>query len=261
MATSPESGTMLSRLVYVPKTDGPHVRLGLLWFVGAVVACAIGPIAVAFLFSSLATVSALQTSRVWMRRGREVDWLVATIGSAAVVLAAQLGAALAGLALLGMVASSLIAAKVAPARSDEVFARAGRTLRSGAVAAVAAASVVILARTDMGALVVLLVLVSVYEVGDYLVGTGSNLPIEGPVAGIAAVLVLTFTESVFQLGPFEAQATWVFGGMVAVGAPLGAVVGSAIAPGADAAGPALRRLDAWLITAPAWCWMLWGYLN
>ena len=261
MAPAPEPGTLLGRLAYVPKADGPHVRLGILWFVGAVVACVIGPVAVAFLFASLAAVSAIQTSRGWMRRGREVDWLVAAIGSAAVVLAAQLGTALAGLAVLAMVAASLIAAVIAPARRDEVIARAGRTLRSGAVTAVAAASVVILARTDMGALVVLLVLVSVYEVGDYLVGTGSNLPIEGPVAGIASVLVLTFTEAVFQLGPFDAQAAWVFGGMVAVGAPLGSVVGSALAPGADAAGPALRRLDAWLITAPAWCWMLWGYLN
>lgn len=261
MSASSGSPSLLQRLAYVPKDDGPHARLGILWFVAAVAACVVGSIAVAVVFAVIAAVAAIQTSKAWIHKGREVDWLVAAIGAALVTLAAQLGTALAGLAVLAMVVASFVAAALAPSRTDYVLARAGRTLRSGVVVGITAASVVILARTDMGAMVVLLVLVSVYEIGDYLVGTGSGLPIEGPVAGIAAVLVLTFTEAVFQLGPFNSQAAWVFGGMVAVGAPLGAIVGSALAPGADTAGPALRRLDAWIIVAPAWCWMLWGYLN
>jgi hypothetical protein len=97
--------------------------------------------------------------------------------------------------------------------------------------------------------------------GDYLVGTGANGMVEGPIAGMAAVLVLTFTEAVFQLGPFDARAAWVFGGMVAALAPLGAPLASALAPAADAKVPALRRLDAWLVLAPVWCWLLWDYLG
>ena len=120
---------------------------------------------------------------------------------------------------------------------------------------------VALARSDIAAVAILLVLVSGFEVGDYLVGTGANGVIEGPIAGMAAVLVLTFVEAVFQLGPFDARSAWVFGAMVAVLAPLGAPLASALAPSADAQVPALRRLDAWLVVAPVWCWMLWDYLG
>ena len=78
---------------------------------------------------------------------------------------------------------------------------------------------------------------------------------------MAAVLVLTFTEAVFQLGPFDARAAWVFGGLVAVLAPLGAPLASALAPASTAKVPALRRLDAWLLVAPVWCLLLWDYLS
>jgi hypothetical protein len=134
-------------------------------------------------------------------------------------------------------------------------------VRTWALPAVAAASVTAIARADLGAVTILLVLVSGYEVGDYLVGTGAGGLVEGPIAGIVAVLVLTFAEAVFQLGPFDARAAWVFGGLVAALAPLGAPVASWLAPAADARVPALRRLDAWLLVAPLWCWMLWDYLG
>jgi hypothetical protein len=53
----------------------------------------------------------------------------------------------------------------------------------------------------------------------------------------------------------------VFGGLVAVLAPLGAPLASALAPASTAKVPALRRLDAWLIVAPVWCVLLWDYLS
>jgi hypothetical protein len=104
------------------------------------------------------------------------------------------------------------------------------------------------------------VLVSAYEIGDYLVGSDAGSIFEGPLSGMAAVIVVTFAEAVFQLGPFDARAGWVFGGIVAVLAPLGAPLGSALAPASRAAGPGLRRIDAWLIVAPVWCLMLTNYL-
>ena len=48
---------------------------------------------------------------------------------------------------------------------------------------------------------------------------------------------------------------------VAALAPLGAPLASALAPSAQAAGPALRRLDAWLVVAPVWGLMLSNYLS
>jgi hypothetical protein len=134
-------------------------------------------------------------------------------------------------------------------------------LRSAILPAIAAGSVVLIGRTDMGALVVLLVLVSAYEVGDYLMGSEANSLFEGPLSGIAAVLVVTFAEAVFQFGPFDSRAGWVFGGLVAVLAPLGAPLASALAPSAALAGPALRRLDVWFVVAPLWGLMLGSYLS
>jgi hypothetical protein len=113
----------------------------------------------------------------------------------------------------------------------------------------------------MSALVILLVFISAYEIGDYLMGAEAGSLFEGPLSGIAAVIVVTFVEAVFQLGPFETRAGWVFGGLAAALTPLGAPLASALAPSAQAAGPALRRLDAWLVVAPVWGLMLSNYLS
>ena len=249
------------RFAYVPRVDGPHGRLGVVWFVVAVAACSLGTVPAGLLFAGLASVAALQTSVAWRQAGHADDRFVAG-GSALVVgLAAIVGTAFAGLAMLAGVGVSLFAAMVASGRDESVAVRAGRTVRTWVLPALTAASIVAVARVDVSALVILLILVSGYEVGDYLVGTGANGMVEGPIAGMAAVFVLTFTEAVFQLGPFDARAAWVFGGLVAVLAPLGAPLASALAPAATAKVPALRRLDAWLLVAPVWCLLLWDYLS
>jgi len=49
---------------------------------------------------------------------------------------------------------------------------------------------------------------------------------------------------------------WVFGALVAVLAPIGSLVASALVPSASAASPALRRLDAWMVVTPVWAWLL-----
>jgi hypothetical protein len=248
------------RFAYRPVVDGPHGRLGVAWFAVAVGACALGEVAVGLLFTGLAAVAALQTSVAWQRTGREVDRHVAGLGTLVVGLAALLGTAAAGIALLASIGTSVGAAALARDREEPVWARAGRTVRAWVLPALVAVAVTAIARLDLGAVTVLLVLVSGYEVGDYLVGTGAAGVVEGPVAGIAAVGVLTFTEAVFQLGPFDARAAWVFGGLVAALAPLGAPLASAMAPSAETRLPALRRIDAWLVVAPVWCVLLWDYL-
>jgi hypothetical protein len=248
------------RFAYRPRVDGPHGRLGVLWFLVAVGACLAGWYAVGLLFTAVATVAALQSTVAWQQAGREVDRQVAGAGAAAVGLAALLGTAFAGIAMLAGVAVTVGAAALASDRREPIAVRAGLTLRSWVLPALAATAVTAIARLDLGAAAILLVLVSGYEVGDYLVGTGAAGLVEGPVAGMAAVGVLTFSEAVFQLGPFDARAAWVFGGLVAVLAPVGAPLASALLPGPDARAPALRRLDAWLVVAPVWCVLLWDYL-
>jgi hypothetical protein len=247
---------------------GPRGRLGVLWFVVAVAASALGLWAVAALFAGVAGVAALQTVAAWRRARRPQVQFVAGSTAALLPLAAAFGIALVGaVALLGVVAA-VVASVVAraamprgrPARPG-VLVLAGITLRCGFFPGVGAAAAVLVARTDMTAFVVLLVLVSGYEVGDYLVGTGAGSRVEGPLAGMVAVMVLTFALSVFQFGPFDSLGAWVFGGLVAVAAPLGGILGAMLVPTAAVVGPGLRRLDAWLVVSPLWAWLLWGYVG
>ena len=254
MSGSRATPSLVRRFAYLPKPDGPHARLGVVWFVLACVACALGTIAVAVLFAVVAAIAAMQTSRAWVEAGRRATPLLAGVVAAVVPVTSIVGPIGFGAGVAVAIAIAIVGGVVL--RSDLLVG-----LRAGILPAIAAGSVVLIGRADMGALVVLLVLVSAYETGDYLMGSEAGSVFEGPLSGIAAVLVVTFAEAVFQLGPFETRAGWVFGGLVAVLAPLGAPLASALAPSAESAGPALRRLDAWLVVAPVWGLMLINYLS
>jgi hypothetical protein len=249
----------VERIVSGYDLDGPRVRMGIGWFVLAIAAAWAGMVAVAVLFGLVAGVAALQTSAAWRRAGVRNDQLLAGIGALVVTLVAMFGIAITGLGLVVFVVAALVVAAARPGRSP-AWLRATITVRSGYFVALAASSAVLIDRTDGAALITLIVLVSGYEVGDFLVGTGASNPVEGPVAGIAAVIVLTFAVSVFEFPPFEAGSAWVFGGLVAVLAPLGRFAAPILLPGPDARVPALRRLDSYLLVTPVWAWMLWSYL-
>ena len=254
MSGTKANSTIVRRLVYLPKPDGPHARLGVLWFIAACAACALGTIAVAVLFSVLAAVAAMQTVRAWVDAGRKSNPIVSGVAAAVVPIAALAGS-------IGFGAGLIVATTVVVVVSGVLRSNVLVGLRSTILPALAAGSVVLTGRTDMGALVVLLILISAYETGDYLMGSEAQSIFEGPLSGIAAVMVVTFAQAVFQIGPFETRAGWVFGALVAVLAPLGALLASVLAPTSESAGPALRRLDVWLVVAPVWCWMLSNYLS
>jgi hypothetical protein len=249
----------VERIVSGYDLDGPRVRLGLAWFVLALVSAWAGMVAVAVLFGLIAGVAALQTSAAWRRAGWGSNQLLAGAGAVVVTLAATLGIAFTGLVLILFVTVAVAVAFIQPGRIPPL-PRAAITIRCGFFVGLAAASAVLIDRTEAAALITLIVLVSGYEVGDFLVGTGASNPVEGPLAGIAAVVVLTFAVSVFEFPPFESGSAWVFGGLVAVLAPLGRFAAPILLPGPDARVPALRRLDSYLLATPVWAWMLWGYL-
>ena len=249
----------VERLVSGYDLDGPRVRMGIAWFAIAVVSAWLGMVAVALVFGLVAGAAALQVSAAWRRARRPPDQLLAGIGALTVTLTATLGIASAGLAMIVFVGAAVGAAFLRPGRLPPLV-RASITIRSGFFVGLAAASAVLIDRTDAAALITLIVLVSGYEVGDFLVGTGASNPVEGPVAGIAAVIVLTFAVAVFEFPPFESGSAWVFGGLAAVLAPLGRFAAPILLPGPDARVPALKRLDSYLIVTPVWAWMLWGYL-
>jgi len=246
--------SLVARFAYVPKPDGPHARLGVVWFLAACLAAALGTVAVAVLFAAVVAVGSIQNMRAWKAPDSAANRLVAGSASAVIPIAALIGPIGLVLGVVVAVGLSLLAPLVTGMKPVLL-------LRSAIVPGLAAGAVVLTARIDMSAFVVLLVLVSAYEVGDYLMGADAGSVFEGPLSGMAAVVMVTFVETVFQLGPLETRAGWVFGAMVAVLAPLGAPLASALAPSAESTGAALRRIDAWILVAPLWCWALSNYMG
>ena len=186
--------------------------------------------------------------------------MVAGLTGLGLPLAAAVGTGALGLASLVAALAAVVAAAVDGRRRSTVLADAGLTLRCGYLAGLAGASLVVIARLEIGAAVSLVLLVCAYDVGDFLVGTGASTPVEGPIAGIVAVVVVTFTIGVFSIPPFDLGSAWVFGGMAAALCPLGQVVATAVLPAADARAPSLRRIDSLLLVAPLWACALWSYL-
>jgi len=254
------STSWVERFVSGYELDGPRVRLGLLWFVAAVAAAAIGVGATAVVFGVVAGAAGSQAAAAWRREGCRSNQAVVGLGALLLPVSAAFGIGVLGAAAIAYVVAALAAGAVDRSPRATVVANAGYTIRAGFFIGIAGSSAVLLDRTSAAALVALIVLISGFEVGDYLVGTGASNPVEGPIAGIAASLVLTFAIASFAFDPFETSSAWVFGGLATVLTPLGSLAGSALVPSADARVPALRRLDSWLIVGPVWAFMLWTYL-
>jgi len=245
------------RYAVVYDIDGPLVRLGMLWFVVAAGSLAVGPLPAAVVYGGAAAIAAAQTARAWRRQEdapeSHPNELVAAGLAGGMVLGACLGAGGAGLALLAGVAVAVLVATADTASTNPTLTDAGWTIQCALLPGLAAMSVVLLTRLDQGSAIALLLLVSAYETGDYIVGSGAGNPFEGPVAGLAAVVVVTFIVSTLPISALDFTQSWVFGGIVAVLAPLGQLLASALLPAADSRASALRRLDSLLLTAPLWC--------
>jgi hypothetical protein len=87
--------------------------------------------------------------------------------------------------------------------------------------------------------------------------------VEGPVAGILLVLVMTgaLSVDVIQPPPFEGGTIWLFGIIAAILCPVGQIAASAILPRAGAPARALRRLDSYLVAAPVWLVLMWAEVH
>lgn len=237
--------------------EGPKVRLGILWFFLALVALAIGPLPTALLYGAVAAVAAAQVARARRRRRSPAERPTEAVAAAiagAVTIGACLGAGGSGLAMLGGVAFAYVTATGDVRSPNRAITDAGWTLQCALPVGLAAMSMVLLARLDQGSAIALLLLVSAYEAGDFLVGSGARNPYEGPAAGASAIVVITFIVSTLPISTLTFGQAWLFGGIVAVGAPLGQMAASAILPSAQAPATALRRLDSLLIVAPIWAW-------
>lgn len=240
------------RLAVVYDIEPPHVRLGMAWFALVVAAIALGgTLGVAAVYGATAALAAYQCARCWRRRKpNRPDPLVAAAIGAGLPLAAAVSTAALGMAVLASVAVALVRASTE--RSTPFVATAARTLQCSLWVGGAAAGMVCAHRFESWAAIGLLLVVSAYETGDYLVGSGSRNVAEGPIAGIAAVLVVQFAVAAAGFEPFKIGNGLGFALLAAVLAPAGQLVASLVLPAAAAPAPAVRRLDSLILLAPVW---------
>jgi len=117
--------------------------------------------------------------------------------------------------------------------------------------AIGAGAFVLVRSEDVVAAVVLLLMASAYEAGDYIVGSGAGNPIEGPLAGITTSVLIGLPLALLLVKPFDDAGTGLLV-FAAAAMPFGQIVASAVLPGAAAPAPALRRIDTLLLLAPLW---------
>jgi hypothetical protein len=247
-----------SRFGIVYDIDGPRVRLGIVWFVAAVVACAVATAALAVVVAAVAALAAAQTAQALRNRWRRPSLGVAAAVGASIPLAAAFGVALAGLTIVvATIAATLLAGAVRPRRTDPLV-DSGAVVRSAVFVGLGAAALVVLHRFDVGAAITLLVMASAYEAGDYLIGSGASNAVEGPLSGVLALVVVTGALAVAQPPPFTGGGLWLYAVVAGATIPIGQVIASAILPRAGAPAPALRRLDSYLLSGPTWLVLLWA---
>ena len=243
-------------------TDGPKISLGILWFVAVVGA---GWLATPLLAAVVAGVAGLAAWQVGTSFQPIVDPAVASGIAVVIALSGVFGALGVGVGMvLGTIGAFLIVAGLAspepvldrrgrPVASHEALLHRGELLvRSSLPGAVAAASLVAIERLDFGGFVAIVVLISAYEIGDFLIGSGSANAVEGPVAGIVALAVAGAGVYLVLPAPFDTNSFPLFAVLTAVAAPLGQIAASAVLPRGVVWAPALRRLDSSLLAAPLW---------
>jgi hypothetical protein len=247
------------RYAVVYDVNAPHVRLGLLWFLVVCAALALDVAAVATVYAITAALAGLQTAKAWHPCGRHPNELVSALIAGAIPIAAVAGPKAVGVAVLASVVAAVVGGTATSEARRNPVASVGFTIQSGLLVGLAAASPVLAYRVEVGAAAALVVFVSVYEMGDYLVGSGSKNAVEGPLAGFTAIAVFAFALWVVTFPPFSDNSLLAFGAMAAGLCPLGQLLASAILPRSDAKAPALRRLDSLLLLGPAWVVALWSY--
>ena len=247
------------RLSVPYRTDGPKITLGVLWFAAVIAALRVSPLAVVAVAGVVAVVAALQTGQAWTRHtlaDRRVSGLLAG-GTAAGAAAGTFGLGVAvSLCAIGALAYCAFGVRHrvrnAAERRESVIRMTEVTIRSSLPVGLAAGSLGALAGWFPEAAFALVVLVSAYEMGDFLVGTGSANAVEGPIAGIVCLGVVAFGLFLVLPEPFDATTLPLFAALTAICCPVGQIAGSAVLPRGDAWAPALRRLDSYLVAAPLW---------
>ncbi|MEM9564886.1 MAG: hypothetical protein AAGA93_19850 [Actinomycetota bacterium] len=249
-----------NRLAVPYPTDGPKVTFGVLWFVllvGAVLlgeyvgSSAVSVVAVAAVASPIAGLAGLQAGNAWFpTQSATRAWTAAAAYLGAVAgLGGRWGVPiglLLGLIVLIFYLMLYRGHRRTPMELFDVLARSSLPI------GLAVASLAALGSVGTGAQLSLIILVSAYEAGDFIVGSGAANAVEGPLAGLVALGAVAFILFLIQPAPFDSSTILLFAVLAGICCPLGQVVASGLLPRGNAWAPALRRLDSYLLAAPIW---------
>lgn len=244
-----------NRLAVPYRIDGPKISFGVIWFAAAVGAILSSTVLLAVLVAAVAGLAGLQAGHAWFGDESQAKWWTAFAafvpGVLGVIGPVGLGAGI-GIALLVLAAGTMLE----PDDRLPLGIAFGAQARSSIPIGLAAGSLVALSEFELGAVLSLVLLVSAYESGDFLVGSGSSNALEGPISGMVALSSVLFVLWVVAPTPFTDRSMVLFGILAAVCCPLGQILASALLPRGAAWAPALRRLDSYLVVAPLWLFLL-----
>ena len=331
MPAPPETGPARPRTSAAARWLGPAVALsdasisaGLLWFATLIVALWAGAAAFGLAMTAMAMLAAWQAAGVRGRAGAtrpssspsssaeasaaapvlpQSHRLPAAALAGAVGLAGVLDTRLAG-AVVGaaVLASFIVVGALRPRRAAaasskqtsplSVLARAGLLTRTWMQVGVAAACAAAVARSSLGAALVLVSAAAAYDAGAHLSASGRSSGLQGPLTGAVAAVIAVFALTGLSVPPFVPTDAVKFGVLAAVTLPLGPAAARPLtalaarggqrpaeAPDADGrtavdpGGPApagwpgrlwrrmtgewaVRRLDSLSVAALAWMWGL-----
>lgn len=245
-------------------TDGPKVTLGVLWFAflmgGALLGfnydnSAVSSVAVAVVTSTVAALAGLQIGFAWFPKNPATrNWTAAAAFAAGIAGFYGPWGVVIGLVIGLLVLTAYLMLyrghRRTPAQLFDVLVRAAVPV------GLASASLGAMAYRNLPVLIALILFVSAYEVGDFLIGSGAFNPVEGPMAGIIAAGVVAFFLFLIQPDPFSSETILMFVAVAAVCCVAGQYLGSALLPRGNIWAPALRRLDSYLLVAPLWLLLL-----
>lgn len=247
-ATAPMRDAAKRFVALVPpvESDGPRIRLGLAYGVGAVLLLVIGGIPLALGAAALGAVAATQTARSWGAL-RPVRYL-AFGGGALIPLIALAGPI--GVAVGAVIV--LIAAFVLSGPRSGDLSLIARVALIPVVCGVAAATPVALRDRGLAAVGVLVACVLLYDATVFVMGADAKWRLEGIVPGLVAVIAVMLFAAAVLVPPFRGVSPWVLGVASLIGLPAGAIVGSLMRGREPRPVPALRRIDSLLVAGPLW---------
>jgi hypothetical protein len=238
-----------------PDLRGPKIALGFVWAVATAVALVLGPFFFAVLMAGTAAAAAAQAARSWRHAPTPRSPLApaSLAGAGVTVLAGLLGpVALVTTGVLAAIAAAAWVVADATRRGERATtADIGLTLLCAAVPVVAVAGPVLLRRHGLEVALVLMADALVYDVGAWVMGSGSRHRWLGPLAGMACIGSVTMAVAAFAL-QFRGASPWELGALAAVLAPLGPAAASLVLGDRRAPVGALRRLDSLVLLGPIW---------